>query len=88
MPSLHPNCFWYWTIQTIYWKNTLYRCWTSRACSLHKLDVKLQSYVGVAFLCLLCAFLPSLTTLEWIDQQYFAKQRWGTSLYPQIWMPW
>ena len=26
--------------------------------------------VGVAFLCLLCAFLPNLKTLEWIDQQH------------------
>jgi len=43
--------------------------------------------VGVAFLCLLCAILPSLTTLEWIDQPYFAKQRWGTFLYLKIWMP-
>ena len=38
-----------------------------------KLDVKLQSLYGSGFLCLLCAFLPSLTTLEWIDQQHFAK---------------
>jgi len=31
---------------------------------VHKLDVKLQSFVGVAFLCLLCACLSSLATLE------------------------
>jgi len=31
--------------------------------------------VGVAFLCLLCAWLPNLTTLEWIDQQHFAKTK-------------
>jgi len=31
---------------------------------VHKLDVKPQSFCGLAFLCLLCAFLPSLTTLE------------------------
>ena len=29
----------------------------------------------VTFLCLLRAFLPSLTTLEWIDQQHFAKTK-------------
>ena len=33
--------------------------------------------MGVAFLCLLRAFLPSLTTLEWIDQQHFAKTKMG-----------
>jgi len=33
--------------------------------------------VGVAFFCLLCACLPSPTTLEWIDQQYFAKTKMG-----------
>ena len=33
--------------------------------------------VGVAFFCLLCACLPSLTTLEWIDQQHFAKTKMG-----------
>jgi len=33
--------------------------------------------VGVAFLCLLCAFLSSLTTLEWVDQQHFAKTKMG-----------
>jgi len=31
--------------------------------------------VGVAFLCLLCAFLPILSTLELIDQQHFAKTK-------------
>jgi len=31
---------------------------------VHKFDVILQSIVGVAFLCLLSAFLPSLTTVE------------------------
>ena len=31
--------------------------------------------VGVAFLCLLCACLPNLTTLECIDQQHFAKTK-------------
>jgi len=31
--------------------------------------------VGVVFLCLLCACLPSLTTLESIDQQHFAKTK-------------
>ena len=34
-------------------------------------------YVGVAFLCLLCALLPGLITLKWIDQQHFAKTRMG-----------
>jgi len=29
--------------------------------------------VGVAFPCLLCACLPNLTALEWIDRQHFAK---------------
>jgi len=34
--------------------------------------------VGVAYLCLQCAFLPSLTTLmEWTDQQHFAKTKMG-----------
>jgi len=32
-------------------------------------------YVGVDFLCLLCAFLLSFTTLKWICQQYFAKTK-------------
>ena len=32
-------------------------------------------YVGVAFFCLLCACLPNLTTLEWIDQQHIAKTK-------------
>ena len=31
--------------------------------------------LGVVFLCLLCACLPSLTTLESIDQQHFAKTK-------------
>jgi len=31
---------------------------------VHKLDVKLQSFVVVAFSCLLCACLSSITTLE------------------------
>jgi len=31
--------------------------------------------VGVVFLCLLCACLPSLTTLESIDQQHIAKTK-------------
>jgi len=54
---------------------------------VHKLDVKPQSFCGLAFLCLLCAFLPSLTTLEWIDLQHFAKTKMGYIFYPQIWMP-
>ena len=33
--------------------------------------------VGVVFLCLLCAFLPSLTTYEWTDQQHIAKSKMG-----------
>jgi len=33
--------------------------------------------VGVTFLWLLCACLPSLTTLEWINQQHFAKTKVG-----------
>jgi len=33
--------------------------------------------VGLAFLYLLYAFLPSLTTLERIDQQHFAKTKMG-----------
>jgi len=33
--------------------------------------------VGVACLCLLCACLPNLTTLEWIDPQAFAKTKMG-----------
>jgi len=36
----------------------------------HKLDMKLHRFCGSAFLCLLCACLPSLTTLEWTDQQH------------------
>jgi len=52
-----------------------------------KLDVKRQSFVGVVFLCLLCACLPNFTTLGWIDQQRFAKTKMGCFLCPQIWMP-
>jgi len=47
------------------------------AVHVHKLDVTLQSFVGVVFLCLLYAFLPSFTILEWIDQQHFAKTKTG-----------
>jgi len=32
--------------------------------------------VGMAFICLLCAFLLSFTTLKWIGQQHFAKTNW------------
>ena len=39
--------------------------------------------VGVAFLCLLCACLPSLTT-EWTEQQYFAKTKMGYISSPSI----
>jgi len=49
---------------------------------VHKLDVKLQSLCGSDFLCLLCAFLPSLTTLERIDQQYFAETKMGYISFP------
>ena len=45
---------------------------------VHELDVTLQSFVVVAFLCLLCTCLSSLATLEWIDQQHLRKQKWGT----------
>jgi len=31
----------------------------------------------MSFLCLLCAWLPNLNTLEWIDQQHFAKTKMG-----------
>jgi len=41
-----------------------------------KLDMKLQSLCGSGFICLLCTFLPSLTTLEGIDQK-FAKTKMG-----------
>ena len=33
--------------------------------------------VRVVFLGLLCMFLPSLTTVEWMDQQHFAKTKMG-----------
>jgi len=36
--------------------------------------------VGVAFLCLQCAFLPSFTTLERADQLHFAKTKMYISL--------
>jgi len=38
--------------------------------------------VRVAFLCLLCACLPSLATLERIDQQHFAKSNMGCISLP------
>ena len=60
--------------QTICWK-ILYRCWSSRACT--KLTWNCSVCVRVAFLRLLCACLPNLTTLEWIDQQHFAKSKMG-----------
>jgi len=50
----------------------------------HKLDVKLQRMcqcVGVAFLCLLCACLPSLTTMKWTDQQHFALNKNGVHFF-------
>jgi len=37
----------------------------------------LVARLGVAFLCLLCACLPNLTTMEGIDQQLFAKTKKG-----------
>jgi len=40
---------------------------------VHKLDVKLHRLCGGAFLCLMCACLPSRT----IDQQHFAKTKMG-----------
>jgi len=56
---------------------------------IHYIDAKLVGHVGyinltwngrvcvgVAFLCL-CACLPNLTTLEWIDQQPFVKTKMG-----------
>jgi len=72
--------------QTIYWKYTLCRCWTIRACiwtwrETAEFVWELFSLFSVRIL------LPSLATLEWIDQQYFAKKRWGTFLYPHIRMP-
>jgi len=64
--------------QTTCWKNTQYRCWTSRACRLHKLDAKWQSLCGNGFsLFVVWKHLPNLTTLEWIDQQLFAKTKMG-----------
>ena len=39
--------------------------------------------VGVAFLGLLCAFLPSLTTEKWINQPHIAKTKMG-----YISLPW
>jgi len=57
---------------------------------IHNLDTKLAGHVGyinltwngrvcvgVTLLCLLCACLPILTTLEWIDQQHIAKTKMG-----------
>ena len=40
--------------------------------------------VGVSLLYLLCACLPSLTTLEWTDQQHFAKTKLGYTSLPSI----
>ena len=40
--------------------------------------------VGVAFLCLLCAFLPSHTTLECTVKQHFAKTKMGYISLPSI----
>jgi len=36
------------------------------------------------FFCLLCVWLPSLTTLEWIDQQHFAKIKMGYISLPLL----
>jgi len=55
-------------------------------CQGINLTWKCRVCVWVAFLCLLCAFLPSLTTMEWIDQQHFAKTKMDTFLYSQIGM--
>jgi len=46
--------------------------WTCRVC------------VGMAFFCLLCTCLPSLTSLEWADQQHFAKTKMGYISLPSI----
>ena len=40
--------------------------------------------VGVAFLWLLCACLPSLTTFEWTDQQHLAKTKMEYISLPSI----
>jgi len=50
----------------------------------HNLDVKLQSLCGSGF-SLWCACLPNLTTLEWIDQQHFAKTKMGYTSLPSHW---
>jgi len=79
LPSLHPNCFWCWNIQNHMLKNTLYRCWTSRAYT--NLTGNFRVCVGVAFLCLLCAFLPSHTTLGVYCQTTFCENKYGVHFF-------
>jgi len=44
----------------------------------------LRTPLGMAFLCLLCALLPLWSELT---NNTLRKQKWGTLLCPQIWMP-
>jgi len=49
-----------------------------------KLTSNCRGCVGVAFLCLLCTWLPTLTILEWTDRKYFAKTKMGYISLPLI----
>jgi len=51
-------------------------------------DVKLQSFCGSGFsLFALRILAKPFTTLEWIDQQHFAKTKMVYIFYPKILMP-
>jgi len=57
--------------QNICWKNSLYiHAELAGHVGYINLTWNGKVYVGMAFLCLLCAWSPNLTTLKWIDQQH------------------
>ena len=81
-PGYAYDCFWCWIIPNHMLK--IYITDAELAGHAHKLDVKLQSLCGSGF-SLWCACLPNLTTLEWIDQQHFAKTKMGYTSLPSHW---
>jgi len=54
----------------------------------HKLDVKLQSLCGNGFSLFAVRILakPYHLGVNW-PTTHLRKQRWGTFIYPQFWMP-
>jgi len=54
----------------------------------HKLDMKLQEFVWEWFFSFYCAHVcQALLLRSELTNNTLRKQRWGTFLYPQFWMP-